>query len=282
MSASSWGPPGYRPGKPYGQLRDAVQAGTRFEIEGEGPAVLLIHGVGLDLHQWDPIAADLARDHTVIRYDLWGHGGSQKPLSQLRLRDYVSQVADLADYLKLGRFVLVGFSLGALIAQGYALARSERLVGLCLMNSVYQRSAEQRAAVEARLALAESEGPQAIIEAALSRWMGPAYRADHPEVEEALRARLLKNDRQGFLSAYRVFASADAELAGRLFGIACPALVMTGAKDRGSTPAMSEALAAELPDAEVEILEGLAHLAPLEGAEACARRLRRFLVERCG
>ncbi len=281
MSSLSWGPPGYRPGKPYGQLRDVVQAGTRFEIEGEGPTVLLIHGVGLDLRMWDPIAAELARRYCVIRYDIWGHGESQKPLSQLKLRDYVSQLADLADYLKLGRFALVGFSMGALIAQGYALARPERLAGLCLMNSVHRRSAEQRAAVEARLGVAETQGPQAIIEAALSRWLSAEYREANPQVEAALRQRLERNDRAGFLSAYRVFAAADAELSGRLSGISCPVLAMTGELDSGSTPEMSRTLAAEAPEGEAVILEGLAHLAPIEGAGRCAERLWEFLDKRC-
>jgi pimeloyl-ACP methyl ester carboxylesterase len=281
MSDLTWGPPGYRPGKPYGQLRDVVQAGTRFEIEGEGPAVLLIHGVGLDLRMWDPIAAELAQRYSVIRYDIWGHGESQKPLSQLKLRDYVSQLADLADYLKLGRFALVGFSMGALIAQGYALARQERLAGLCLMNSVHQRSPEQRAVVEARLGVAETEGPQAIIEAALSRWLSAGCRKAHPQVEAALRRRLERNDRAGFLSAYRVFAAADAELAGRLSEVSCPLLAMTGGLDSGSTPEMSRALAAEAADGEALVLEGLAHLAPIEGAERCAEHLTKFLAERC-
>jgi pimeloyl-ACP methyl ester carboxylesterase len=283
MSATNlpWPEPGYRPPRRYGQLRDQVQAGTMFDIEGEGPALVLVHGVGLDLTQWDAMVPLLREDFTLVRYDLWGHGGSSKPLSALRLKDYVAQLADLAQYLRLGRFALVGFSMGALIAQAYAARSPERLAGLCLMSAVHRRSEEARAAVEARLAQAEKEGPRSIIEPALNRWLTAEFRAAHPEVVQLFKERLEKNDTKGFLTAYRVFAAADRELADSAEKITCPALVMTGALDSGSTPEMAKSLAAELPDSELEILEGLAHLAPVEGADQVSARLRRFLRGPC-
>ena len=283
MSATNlpWPAPGYRPPRRYGQLRDQIQAGTRFDIEGEGPALVLVHGVGLDLTQWDAMAPYLREDFTLVRYDLWGHGGSSKPLSALRLKDYVAQLVDLAQYLRLGRFALVGFSMGALIAQAYAARFPERLAGLCLMSAVHRRSDEARAAVEARLAQAEKEGPRSIIEPALSRWLTAEFRAAHPEVVQLFKERLEKNDVKGFLTAYRVFAAADRELAESAEKITCPTLVMTGALDSGSTPEMAKSLAAELPDSELEILEGLAHLAPVEGPEQVSAKLRHVLRGPC-
>jgi len=283
MSARAlpWPAPGNRPPRRYGQLRDQVQAGTRFDIEGEGPALVLLHGVGLDLSQWDAMVPLLRDEFTLVRYDLWGHGGSSKPLSDLCLKDYVAQLADLASYLKLERFALAGFSMGALIAQAYAVESAGRLAGLCLISAVHRRSSAARAAVEARLAQAERDGPRSIIEPALERWLTPAFRRRHPEAVSALRQRLERNDAKGFLTAYRVFAAADQELAGRAVAITCPALVMTGALDSGSTPEMAKSLAEEMPSGELEILEGLAHLAPIEGAEVVAERLRRFLLGPC-
>ena len=278
----SWRAPGYRPGKPYGALRDVVQAGTRFEVEGEGPAIVLLHGVGLDLTIWSQVVPLLAQKYTVIRYDIWGHGQSQKPISQLRLRDYAGQLESLVDYLKLGRFALVGFSMGTMIAQSYAVTHGDRLAALCLLNSVHNRGPEERAAVSARLEQAEHSGLTSLVEPALARWLSNDYREEHPETVAAIRHRLETNDRNGFLSAYRVFATADQELAGRLGEISCPTLVMTGARDSGSTPAMSRALAAEIPGAELEILEGLAHLALVEDAGKVAESILTFLSKISG
>ncbi len=272
-----WPGPGFIPPPLHNQLRDKVQAGTFFDVMGEGPAVVLLHGVGLDMAMWAPVAERLAQRFTVIRFDMLGHGGSAKPAGNVGLSDYVKQLADMADYFQLERFALVGFSMGALIARAYAVSSSDRLSKLCLMSGVYDRTEEQRAAVAGRLATAREDGPGEIIEAALGRWFTDDFRTRAPDVLKAVRDRLEQNDRNGFLAAYAVFAEADRAASDRLNQIACPTLVSTGALDSGSTGAMASALAAEIPGAQTEIWDGLAHLAPLEAPDSVAASLENFL-----
>ncbi len=277
MTSADWGPPGFRPERPHGTLRDVVQAGTHFDITGDGPALVLIHGVGLDLAMWEPVARRLANDYTVIRYDMLGHGGSAKPPAELTLRSFVSQLGEFADYLRLDRFALVGFSMGAMVALAYAVERPERISRLGLLNSVFERSRAEQAAVQERLRRAEAEGPAALIDAALERWFSRSWRAANPQAVEAVRRRLENNDDRGFLTAYRVFAGADAGRAGSLETIACPVLVATGAADRGSTPRMTRRLAAGFGNARAVVLDGLAHMAPVEGADSVTALLRDLL-----
>ena len=274
---AEWGPPGFIPERKYGQLRDRVQAGTHFDIAGAGPAVVLVHGVGLDLAMWDDVAARLATAFTVIRYDMLGHGGSAKVNEPKTLGSFVRQLEDFADYLRLDRFALAGFSMGSMVAQAYALANPGRLAALALLNAVFERNAEQRGAVLARLATAEAEGPQALIDAAIERWFPAAFRQSRPQVVAAVRSRLENNDAHGFLAAYRVFAETDQGLAGRAGAIECPALVATGELDTGSTPEMTRRLAAAIPGGRATILPGLAHMAPVEDGAAVAALLREFL-----
>jgi pimeloyl-ACP methyl ester carboxylesterase len=273
----AWAPPGFLPPERHGTIRDRIEAGTHFRVEGDGPAVVLIHGVGLDLEMWQAQVAALRGRFTIVRFDLLGHGASAKPPGALRLKSFVAQLAMLFDYLRLQQAVVVGFSLGALIAQSHALAHGERLAGLVLLNGVYDRPPEARRDVLARLRQAEIDGPDSIIDAALARWFTPAFAASAPDTVARIRDRLTANDRHGFLSAYRVFAEADAELAGRLGAIACPTLVATGADDPRSTPAMARAMATAIPHAEVRILPGLRHLAPVEGAATVNQMLGDFL-----
>lgn len=255
-------------------------AETFVEVEGEGPPVILIHGVGLDRAMWGPVAERLAARFTVMRYDMAGHGLSGRAGEPVGLGTFVRQLSQLAEALGLERFALVGFSMGALVARVFAQEQPERLTYLALLGSVFERSPEAQAAVEARLAQAEAEGPASIVGAALDRWLTPAFRAAHPETVQAVRRRLEANDPAGFLPAYRVFAEADAGPGDRLKRIACPTLVATGGLDRGSTPAMTRALAAAIPGARAEVLEGLAHLFPLEAPERTAALLLAFLGER--
>ena len=276
MTEMDWRPPGYLPPARHGALRDVVQAGTHFRIEGDGPAVVLVHGVGLDLAMWDAVAAELSDGHTVIRYDMLGHGHSAKPPGSLTLGAFANQLEDLAAYLKLGRFALVGFSRGAMVAQEYALAQPHRVIGVALLTGVHERGEAEREAVRARLEQATRDGPAAVVDAALDRWFSQSYRDANPTTVDAVRRRLEGNDRQSFLAAYRVFA--DSAPSRPVREISCPTLVATGENDRGSTPAMTETLAAEIPGAEAHVLPGLAHMAPVEGADIVAELLRTFLI----
>lgn len=252
-------------------------AGSRVLVEGTGPAIVLIHGVGADLHMWDEQAAALSRDHTVVRYDTLGHGATAMPAGEVTLASYAAQVGAVADGLDLTRFVLVGFSMGVPIGQLYAFGHGARLAGLVLMNGVYDRTPEQLAAIRARVAQARADGSFALADAALDRWLSPAFRAAHPEVEARIRKRLADNDPASFIAAYEIFAEADPWVVGRLGDISCPTLVTTGQDDRGSTPEMTRAMAAAIPGARCHIMPGLRHMPTAEGPDVVNRLLLDFL-----
>ncbi|MGH6959278.1 MAG: alpha/beta fold hydrolase, partial [Dongiaceae bacterium] len=114
--------------------------GTHYRRSGSGSPVVLVHGVGADLEMWEPVAERLAPLHDVVRYDMLGHGASAKPPGPYRLDDFVDQLRRLADGLGFERFVLAGFSMGGLVAQGFALAAPARVERLVLVNTVFDRS----------------------------------------------------------------------------------------------------------------------------------------------
>ncbi len=252
--------------------------GSRVVVEGEGPAVVLIHGVGADLHMWDAQAEALSRRYTVVCYDTLGHGGTPMPEGEVTLASYASQLGEIADGLALERFVAVGFSMGVPISQLFALDHADgRLAGLVLMNGVYDRTEEQLAAIRGRVAQAKADGNFALADAALDRWLSPAFRAAHPEVEARIRKRLADNDPASFITAYEIFAEADPWVVGRLSAITCPTLVTTGEDDRGSTPDMTLAMARAIPGARSHIMPGLRHMPTAEGPDVVNALLLDFL-----
>lgn len=258
-----------------------TSSATRFLVEGGedgGTPIVLIHGVGMDLFMWDAVAADLRQRHRVIRYDMQGHGGSAKPAGPYRLADFVAQLDRLADDLKLERFHLAGFSMGGLVAQGYALHHAARVDHLVLINTVYNRTPDERAAITARVADVRNGGYPASVEAAIDRWFTPDFRRDHATTVEAVRRHMLANDLEPYANAYAVFGSADAELVDRVAEIRCPTLVITGAEDQRSTAAMARALAARLPHGQLEIIAGQRHLTPLEVPGQLAASIRNFIT----
>jgi (E)-2-((N-methylformamido)methylene)succinate hydrolase len=189
---------------------------------------------------------------------------------------WLDQLSELAEPYE--RFRLVGFSFGGLIAQAFAAAHPDRINKLVLMNTVYDRSPEERAQVLARLEKAEGEGPYAIIDAAIARWFSPGFAAANPGVIKKIEAQLRANDAEHFLAAYEAFATADEALVGDLASFHKPALVMTGELDTGSTPAMARALAASMPNAQCFILPGGRHMMPVEQAYEVNAQLMEFLA----
>lgn len=119
---------------------DFVEAsGLRFHVRQEGPegapVIVMIHGNASMLQSWDGWAADLSKDHRIIRYDLAGHGltGPDPTGSYSPERDAV-QLKDLLDALKVERTTIIGNSLGGQIAWHFAAANPDRVEKLVLVS----------------------------------------------------------------------------------------------------------------------------------------------------
>lgn len=91
-----------------------------FVMAGEGPALLLLHGLGCDHHTWDPVIRQLARRYTVIAPDLLGHGASDKPRADYSVGGYANAMRDLLALLGIERATVVGHSLGGGVAMQVA------------------------------------------------------------------------------------------------------------------------------------------------------------------
>lgn len=102
---------------------------------GEGPTLLLIHGIGGDWRTWEPVLDGLARQHRVVAVDLPGHGGSGKGPSDHSLGALASALRDLDGALGIERATVVGHSLGGGVAMQFAYQFPERCERLVLVSS---------------------------------------------------------------------------------------------------------------------------------------------------
>ena len=240
--------------------------------------VVMIHGVGLHQGMWDPWIPILSSQYNVLTFDLYGHGGSINPDGARTVKDFTKQLVGLLDHLKIDRFVLVGFSLGAVISQGFASLYSSKLSHLCLLHSVYKRTEAQCEGVRARYLITRDQGPMATVELAIERWFSEQYRKDNPDKMDQIRQTFAAHSDDGYLKAYYLFSYAEPEMKKySLEQVTCPALVITGSAEKGSTPEMSEALANDLPNAELIINPGHLHMAPAEHADLLSNQVLSFL-----
>ena len=115
----------------------SIIGGTAFIDAGQGEAVVLIHGVGLNAEIWAPQIEALAKTHRVIALDMAGHGRSAPLPDGATLDDYVARLPGLLDGLGIASANVIGHSMGGLVALGFALAHPERALRVGVLNSVY-------------------------------------------------------------------------------------------------------------------------------------------------
>lgn len=219
--------------------------------------VVFLHGVGLDHTVWDAVVPTFA--DRAVALDLPGHG-AQPPLTREVSLGELAE--DVLRRMPGGPVHLVGFSLGALIAQHIAAHHPDRVLTLTCVSAVCERTEREAAAVLQRLELARTDFRESM-RRAVDRWFPP----DGPGTEAeraATREVLLANDVDSYLHAYRVFATGDRDVAAALPRIAAPTLAITGQLDPGSTPEMSYRLQQLVPHCTVRVLPGVRHMLPVE------------------
>src|SRR3954451_13999982 len=106
-----------------------------FVRAGEGPALLLLHGIGNNCQTWSGVIDRLAETHTVIAPDLLGHGDSDKPRGDYSIPAYANGMRDLLSVLDIEQVTVVGHSLGGGIALQFAYQFPERCARLVLVGS---------------------------------------------------------------------------------------------------------------------------------------------------
>jgi len=102
---------------------------------GEGPPIVLIHGITSSARTWREVMPGLAETHTVIALDLPGHGRSGKPRGDYSLGNYASGIRDLLSVLDIGRVTVVGHSLGGGVAMQFGYQFPNRIARLVLVDS---------------------------------------------------------------------------------------------------------------------------------------------------
>jgi 3-oxoadipate enol-lactonase len=249
---------------------------VNYEISGNGPWVTLAHSLATDLTLWDDLAAVLMPHFTVLRYDARGHGQTDAPEGRYDFPTLVGDLVGLLDALKIERTHFVGLSMGGMLGQHFALAAPERLDKLALVSTTSRTPPEAGALWAERIATARAQGMAAHVEATLARWFTAPYRATHPEVMERIGALIAATPAAGFAGWGGAICTLD--VTNQLNAVRAPTLVVVGADDPGTPPALSRTIAAAIPGARLEIVPAASHQLVIEQAASVNRLLLEFLA----
>lgn len=247
-----------------------------YRVDGRGPPLYMVHGIGSRKGTWDGIVPGLRAHFTCVRHDLRGHGQSPAPSTPYSLDDLVEDLEALRVRLGHERIHVVGHSLGAMIGPAYARKYPERVLSLGLLSTAAGRNADDRAKLKAVGDAMQTRGVAAVVGTLVERWYTDAFIAARPDaVEERIR-QVLDTPEDVFLNVFGIYA--ETEMKPWLGGIACPCLVLTGALDGACNPRLNAAMAAELPNAKLVILDDLKHSILIEAAARVLGSLKKFLL----
>lgn len=249
--------------------------GMAYDVTGEGPPVVLIHGLGLSLRLWDAHLAAFAGCR-VLTYDLYGHGQSAPTPNEVSLTVLADQLAALMDHIGMVRAHIVGFSIGGMINRRFALDYPEKTASLVILNSPHNRGDAAQEAVEARAKSVRDQGAFATFDAALQRWFTLAYLAtgEGPAKVRDWRGQV---DVESYAQTAWVLANGVRELIAPDPPITIPTLVMTCENDSGSTPQMSRDIATEITGSKTVIIPHLQHLGLMEDPDAFTTPILDFI-----
>jgi len=261
-------------------LRTLVANGLKlgYREHGSGPAIVFLHGIGSSSEGWEAQLAHFGATHRALAWDAPGYGGSGdlEPLAPAAT-DYAEALAAMLDALGIARAALVGNSLGALMAAAFVRRYPTRVSALVLSDAASGHrtlDAEERdEKLMQRLDDVAELGPAGMAEKRAPKLIGPAA---SPGTRNKVVRVMSKIRPKGYGQAARMLSLADihAELA----GCRAPTLVVCGAADHVTPPESNRRIAAAIPGARFELIDGIGHLPYVEAPKRFNALVAGFLA----
>jgi 3-oxoadipate enol-lactonase len=237
----------------------------------DGPPVILVHALGTDLTIWDALLPHLPPTLRVLRLDLRGHGASDTPAAPYSMGSLITDTARLMDHFAMKDAVIIGLSIGGLIAQGLAIKRMDLIRAMVLSNTAARIGGP--ALWHDRIAQVRAHGMAQIADATLQRWFG-AKAKDRPD-HDHWHARLTAQDPEGWCGCAHAIAHTD--FYETTATLRLPTLLIAGDRDGSTPPDLIRETADLIPGSQFHLIRGAGHLPFIEKPAEYARALTTFL-----
>lgn len=246
-----------------------------FTVEGDGPPLFLIHGIGAARNTWAKLMPVLTPHFTVVNYDLRGHGASPLPEGEFGLDELVADLERVRERTGFERAHFAGHSLGGMIGPAYALKYPDRVLSLGILSTAAFRTEDDSAKVKGVVHAMEEKGIPQVLGTLTDRWFTDDFIAQHGDVVKRRLEQVIGTDADVFLNVFRIYATV--EMSPWLHQVTAPSLVLTGENDGGCNPRLNRQIDAALPNSELVILPGYKHSLLLEAGDIVAEHLKRFI-----
>ncbi len=253
-------------------MNGAVRANDiemRYDSNGEGAPVVLLHGFPFNRTMWrEQVEALAGEGFRMITPDLRGHGETELGSTASTMEQMASDVSALLDGLNITeRIVLGGLSMGGYVTPAFYRLFHERVRALILADTRPQPDTDEaRRTREETARRALDEGMENIADAMLPKLLAPATLAEKPDVVERVRSMILATHPDGAAAALRGMA-VRREQTDLLLDINVPTLILVGSEDALTPPKDSETMQRTIKGSRMQVIEGAGHVSNIERAE---------------
>jgi len=256
---------------------EANEIVLHYQDEGnpDGTPLVFVNSLGTDFRTWDDVVPHFATDYRIIRHDKRGHGSSDCPPPPYTIRDHAMDLAALLDALNVEQAILVGISVGGMIALDFAAQHLDRVHRLVLCDTAPKIGTQET--WNERIDTLRTHGMAYLGNAIIARWFAPDFVQERSVQSRGYYNMLTRIPVDGYIGTCE--ALRDADLWPHVETITVPTLVLCGAEDVATAPEMAQQLAAALSNATCELIVGAGHLPCIEKPDVMAQKIAAFLKD---
>jgi 3-oxoadipate enol-lactonase len=245
----------------------------RDENPGRERTFVFVNALGTDLTIWDGVIADLGGEFRILRYDLRGQGLSDAPPAPYSIDDHVADFAALLEAHDIKGAIVVGMSVGGMVALALAAARPDLVRLLVLCDTAHKIGTPEM--WSARIEAVRANGLASIADAVLERWLSGDFRQAHAVDLAGYRNMLTRNPAEGYIGTCATLR--DTNLTSVASRLTQPTLCLVGEADGATPPALVQSLSALIPNAAFDTIPGAGHLPCIEQPGLLSSRIDSFV-----
>ena len=247
-----------------------------YQIDGPDSAPWLVfsNSLATSLAMWDEQAAALKDSFRVLRYDQRGHGSTDAPAGRYAYDTLLADAVGLLDALSIKKAHFAGLSMGGATALGLAERHPDRFDRIIVCDSPCQSTPQSSQQWEERIAVAQKQGIEALVEPTIARWFPAEIVAKNPPHIDKVRAMIRATPVNGFIGCAAALAAHD--YASAVATVKHPVLFLGGEKDAATAPMRK--LTEKLPGSRFVELAGAGHISNMDRPAEFTRAIRDFLA----
>lgn len=236
------------------------------------PLLVFSNSLGTDFRIWRDVIVRFVGECAILTYDKRGHGLSELGHTPYTMGDHIGDLEALLDELGQSQAIVIGLSIGGLIAQGLYEKRPDLVRAMVLCGTAHKIGDD--ALWNGRIEAVTQNGIESLADGIMQRWFSKEFPLEQPTAFDGYRAMLSRQLDAGYSASCTAIRDTDFTESAAKIGV--PTLCVVGDQDGATPPPLVGELAKLIPDSRFEVIKNAGHLPCIEQPELLADMIKAF------